>query len=115
MVQLLCSGVAEPGVPCERDTDNSAILQCDADRVDGKTHASHALIRPERQIAYARFYRIAVFFAQGYTMGITPIPAVYRREILWRRDDALAVNFENREAEGSGGNARASRTWKGAM
>ena len=48
-------------------------------------------------------------------MGITPIPATYGRESLRRRDDALAVDFENREAEGSGGNARASRTWKGAI
>jgi len=29
-------------------------------------------------------------------MGITPIPATYGRESLRRRDDALAVDFENR-------------------
>lgn len=48
-------------------------------------------------------------------MGITPILAAYGRDSLRRRDDALAVDFGNREAEGSGGNARASRTWKGAI
>lgn len=48
-------------------------------------------------------------------MSITPILAAYGRDSLRRRDDALVVDFGNREAEGSGGNARASRTWKGAI
>ena len=40
----------------------------------------------------------------------TPTPLAYRRDIPGRRGEANAVRF----AEGLGGNARASRAWKGA-